>query len=240
MPEGTLRFHEWVEPERLFSCPHCGKALPRHRRRESWVEVRHDGWVASYRIVLKGRSPVVGEVRLFPDEPKRPAGRWSGEAKAVLGAGLPGRLLREFRLGDPMALYPEIVKNWDRRHGAQARRGVFSRHGLGRGGRVVARKPGRAGRPDTYYAIWSEAYVERIRAGSRTPVKDLALDPPVRIQGYVSDTNKASPATIRDILTEARHRGILTSSPSGRAGGELTTRGKKLLKKKDKAHQPPA
>lgn len=94
---------------------------------------------------------------------------------------------------------------------------------------MAARRPGRAGRSDIYYAIWARAYVEWLRLGSKTPVKDLATAPPVAIAGYSSGEKSWSEGTIRDVLREARHRGLLTRSPAGRAGGELTPKCVSLL-----------
>ena len=60
-------------------------------------------------------------------------------------------------------------------------------------------------------------------------MKDLAEDPPVRIRGYLSDATFTSVATVRDIIHEARSRGLLTDTPTGRAGGELTPRAEQML-----------
>ena len=38
-------------------------------------------------------------------------------------------------------------------------------------------------------------------------------------QGYVSDGLVASPATVRDVIHQARVRGLLTESPPGRPVG---------------------
>jgi hypothetical protein len=65
---------------------------------------------------------------------------------------------------------------------------------------VVARRTSRAGRPDVYYAIWARAYVEWLRLGSKTPVKDLATAPPVAIAGYSSGEKSWSEGMIRDVL----------------------------------------
>jgi hypothetical protein len=80
---------------------------------------------------------------------------------------------------------------------------------------VAKRRPGRAGRPDEFYLAWAVAYIQRMAAGSRRPVLDLAESPPAAITGYVSDGDFTSPATVRDIIHEARSRGLLTKSPPG-------------------------
>lgn len=92
------------------------------------------------------------------------------------------------------------------------------------------RRPGRRGRTDSYYLVWAVAYVERLAAGSRRPVKDLTERPPKVIRGYVSDGEATSEATVRDIIHQARVRGLLTGSPAGRPGGELTPKATQMLK----------
>jgi hypothetical protein len=217
---------------RVASCPSCGAVLPPTLRKESWVEVPvGDGWVAAYRIVPKGGRPVVGEVRVFPAERRREvAGRWSERGPAVPDDGVPGRVLRELRLKDPHTRFPELLRSWEDQHGEAATHRVFRRFGFSRRARTVPRRPGRAGRPEDFYLAWAVAYADRIRAGSRSPIKDLARRPPVRIEGYVSRGGPTVAAgTVRDIVHRARTRGLLTESPVGRAGGELTAKAMRLL-----------
>jgi hypothetical protein len=108
--------------------------------------------------------------------------------------------------------YPRIAKQ------------LLGGHGIRLGAEVAKRRPGRAGRHDSFYLAWAEAYVERLAAGSRRPIKDLAERPPRTIRGYVSDGDRVSEATVRDFIHEARERGLLTRSPKGRPGGELTSK----------------
>jgi hypothetical protein len=102
--------------------------------------------------------------------------------------------------------------------------------GIKLGSEMRRRRPGRAGRSDSFYLAWAVGYVERLGAGSRRPVKDLAEHPPKIIRGYISDGNLTSEATVRDIIHQARERGLLTRSPAGRPGGELTPKAKQILK----------
>lgn len=129
-------------------------------------------------------------------------------------------------------LFPEIVDWLDRRSQNRFSAQVLKRFGLRRTERVVARRPGRKGRGDLHYATWAAAYIERLDAGSRTPIKDLAAKPPIRVQGYVSTERQVSPETVRDILSEARSRGLLTRPPAGRAGGALTDKALRILRKR--------
>ncbi len=204
----------------------------RHRR-SIWFELpAAEGFVAAYRIVAKRRKPIVAEVRLFPEEGGRThGGRWSGDAAVVPEGGIPGKALRALRLKDPMQQYPEILANLQRRHGADAAKRLLDEFALSRRSHLVPRRPGRKGRSDEFYAVWAVAYVGRLKAGSRRPVKDLAMTPPIHIRGHVSDAKKASEDTVRDIIHEARARGFLTAAPEGKAGGELTPRAERVLRK---------
>ncbi len=77
-------------------------------------------------------------------------------------------------------------------------------------------RPGRRGRADESYAQLAADYVAACQT-STTPVKDLA------------DIAHLSPKTIRNHLNAARQRGLLTSAPAGRSGGELTPKAIDLL-----------
>jgi hypothetical protein len=77
-------------------------------------------------------------------------------------------------------------------------------------------RPGRKGRPDVFYARLAAQYVELLKSTS-TPTKDLA-----KLRNY-------SDSSTRDLLNQARARGLLTRSAKGRAGGELTEKARELL-----------
>ena len=79
-----------------------------------------------------------------------------------------------------------------------------------------ARRPGRRGRDPVFYAEWAARYVNACRT-SETPLPVLA------------DEYAFGESTIRGFLGEARRRGLLTTAPAGKAGGELTEKGKRLL-----------
>lgn len=73
--------------------------------------------------------------------------------------------------------------------------------------------------PDAAFAALAAAYVTNLTQGGS--VRDLAS-----AQGW-------SEKTIRNRLTEARRRGMLTSAPAGRAGGDLTEKARQTLKEAD-------
>lgn len=227
----SLRMGHWIETERLVICPSCRTRLPFRRRDEIWIEVPIEGeWIAAYRIVVRRRRPLVAEVRLFPSpsDPNVP-GSWSGAREGVPPGGVPGKALRALRLKDPMGLFPQIVANFRRQHGRAAVDQVLRRFGMSTRSRLVPRRPGQAGRGDWFYAVWAAAYVSLVDAGVRHPVKELAANPPIRVEGYISRGSTVAPETVRAIINDARHRGFLTATPAGKAGGELTPKGKRVL-----------
>src|SRR5207248_2775684 len=127
-PQPVLRMGHWTEPQR-FVCPTCQSRLPFRRRDEMWIEVPIEGgWIAAYRIVVKRRRPVVAEVRLFPSpSDQQVPGSWSGAKEDVPARGVPGRALRALRLNDPMGVFPQVIANFERRHGRAAVDEVLSR-----------------------------------------------------------------------------------------------------------------
>ena len=84
---------------------------------------------------------------------------------------------------------------------------------------------GRRGRDDVYYARWAAAYVDAL-ARSPRPAADLAA------------RHSLSASQIRNLMHACRRRGLLTASPPGRPGGELTPRAVQLLEEdSDGQHQ---
>jgi hypothetical protein len=82
---------------------------------------------------------------------------------------------------------------------------------------VDLKRPGPRGRPDVEYAHMAALYVELL--GSPAPLKELAAK------------SIYSSSQIRSFLSEARRRKLLTRSPRGVAGGELTAKAVALLEK---------
>ena len=79
-------------------------------------------------------------------------------------------------------------------------------------------RPGRPGRPDIEYAQIAETYVRIWLSGVPKPTEHLAE------QVYLS------PRQVRNVLGQARKRGLLTPAPRGKAGGELTDLAIEILK----------
>lgn len=118
-------------------------------------------------------------------------------------AGITTRLLRELRTGDLIAALRTAARQSDLYFGVAPDLAVSTR-------------VGRRGRDDLYYAQWAAAYVDALGRTGR-PVDDLA-------QRY-----SLSASQVRNIMYACRRRGVLTASPPGRAGGELTPYAIRLL-----------
>jgi hypothetical protein len=81
---------------------------------------------------------------------------------------------------------------------------------------ALGERPGRRGRQDIEYARIAREYVARL--DEPAPVKAL------------SDALFLTEQRTRNVLMEARQRGLLTTPPKGRAGGKLTAKALTILK----------
>jgi hypothetical protein len=90
--------------------------------------------------------------------------------------------------------------------------------------RRQVKRPGRAGRPDVFYAEWAARYVAAVVADPKSPIKRLVSEEE-RSGRYVTE------AQIRAYLTKARSRGLLTRTSAGAAGGHLTAKGSRALQR---------
>jgi hypothetical protein len=81
--------------------------------------------------------------------------------------------------------------------------------------KTLKTRPGRAGREDIDYARIAERYIAHLT--NATPVVVLA------------DELKIGVSQTRNLLYEARRRGLLTAAPKGKPGGSLTRKAIKLL-----------
>lgn len=77
-------------------------------------------------------------------------------------------------------------------------------------------RPGRRKRPLREYAAFAAEYVQLL--GTSRPIKELAR------------RHHCSESSARAILNRAREKGLLTRSPDGRAGGQLTNEAQVILK----------
>jgi hypothetical protein len=205
------------------------KTLVNVQNKSLWLEVpiRDGEWAAAYRVLSQGGTPVIGEVRLFPNEPNRPhAGEWSGDLlgpKATAPAGgITHRLLRELRVGHHLAEMGKILADVRKQGGAEV---MLADHGLTSPDPQSApgRRRGRKPFPDFFYAEVARDYVDAIERGSSNPTLDAAQRLP-----------RARRRRVRDILHEARNRDLLTKAlPGRRHGGDLTDKARAVLAKRE-------
>jgi hypothetical protein len=126
--------------------------------------------------------------------------------------GITTRMLRQLRTGDLIAALRAATRQNEQIFGDAPDLSVTTR-------------VGRRGRDDLYYARWAMAYVEALARSAR-PIEDLAA------------RYNLSASQIRNLMHACRRRDMLTASPPGRAGGELTPRAIALLKEDtDGKHQ---
>jgi hypothetical protein len=125
-------------------------------------------------------------------------------ANGMPDAGITTRMLRQLRTGELIAALRVAARQSERLFGSGP-------------DLSVATRVGRRGRDAAYYARWAAEYVDALSRSPR-PVEDLAA------------RHSLSASQIRNLMHACRRRGMLTASPPGRAGGELTPRAIELLK----------
>jgi hypothetical protein len=212
----------------------------------AWIEIpvpEYEGaWRAAGLFHLVENQVVLSELRIIPNAGKyisaggrptrvrtgqiewafgpveigRGAGEWSRQAEDLRGPpanGVPARALRKVPLGMLLRLaqeygqavsasVPKALPGWDR---AQPVR------------------PGRAGRPDYFYAVWAQRYVAK--AGSRRPIPELAEEFADELSEVKNPTERIS-----GWLDKARRLGLLVGRGQGKAGGTLTPKGVEVLR----------
>lgn len=189
---------------------------------------RVDAWVAP-----RGGRLVLGELRVLPAVGGKPGEPWPLDAEKVPRFGLERRALGKVPVG---RFVPQVLAGLSEAEALHSS-GYKGPAPLGMlvssvllallpSVRALVRRPRarrNVGRDDEFYARLAAQYVERIRTGSTTPVKDIAA--------RRGDTV----AHIRDLLHECRERGLLTPGVAGKSEGALTSRALALLKQDVKA-----
>jgi len=213
---------------------------------DAWIEapISEPGdprplWVCAIRFV-KGRhgEPVIGELRIFPNEPYPPndhtPGRWSAEEKGyratVPNGGITARLLRAFRIGDRAKFVTTMQQNARRERDRERREqgSVTSPYlkdpitrwlaASARGRKAPA--PPRHRRKDLSdfdCARLAREYADLIAEGNRQPIATLA------------GSHRLTKTTIRMRIHLARKRGFLSRAGQGYGGGTLTPAARRLL-----------
>jgi hypothetical protein len=192
-----------------------------------------DEWVVAYRLFLRERRVVIGEVRVFPAEkrtyePGVWSAHWLGDLAPVPKGGLRGRLLRRVNLTVPIEPMRELIRQL--RLEATTRAGATEAEEwlTGLFGAPVPKddrpQPTRRGRkpmPLLGLAELARDYEAELVNGNRTPIKTLAAK------------RGMSTARVRGLIHQARQRpggALLTAGGQGKSGGTLTERAKAVLR----------
>ena len=225
MPKAVLRSVCAREPIRKLDAKRLGLVVenftPTHKAtdfglvldRSVWVEIPTAGrWMIAFRLVNQQGQPVIGEVRVFPDEPgKRPAGRWSGEygvTARVPPGGVTARVLRTIRIETFKTLLRTIVRKWGK---------ALGDYDLGFTAAPSPVTRGRKGRPDIVLARMAAVYAASYLAGRPTIPA-------------VARRFRLSPSKARDAVYRARVRGFLSpATKQGKGGGLLTPLAQEIL-----------
>jgi hypothetical protein len=91
-------------------------------------------------------------------------------------------------------------------------------------------RPGARGQTDEYYAVWALDYVKALGVAPTKPVRHM-LDQLIERDERTKRGEHYTVAVVRNLLQQARRRGLLTEGAAGRAGGELTDKARVLLDK---------
>jgi hypothetical protein len=196
------------------------------RAHEAWAEVEIDrDWVAAYRLIPQGGEVVLAELRLLPNEPGRKAGHWSADTLGARAPAPPGGLTADILRAVPIGEHRRLIENSLGEWKATLGKEFFMRRDLGELVEViaqdVAQRPGHEGRGDPFYARVAALYVARIEEGNRRPIPQIARE------------LGRTPAYVRNVLHDARQRGLLTKTQPGKAGGNLTAKARRLLARKE-------
>ncbi len=175
-----------------------------------WYSTRVDpDWVAAYRLVPEGGSPVVAEIRVFPFERGHGFGRWSGQAWPQ--GGLPARVFRRVGVVTPLSRLTKsdrqkLLETWP---AAGLKLGIDPK--------LVRRlRPARTVTAE-FLAVAAQAYVDAYAENPRSPYPGAA-----QRLGY-------SKTYVKDLVGRARRDGYLTETSRGRAGGVLTNKALEAL-----------
>jgi hypothetical protein len=165
-----------------------------------------EGWHVVYSVAAEGGVPVIRRLTVQPkDDAQPPPG------------GITRRRLRDVPLTPLLSqwkaawdlvldtLDPDTAKVFRHAYGFRIAKGA------------TVPKPGRRGHPDSFYAEIAQLYVSLVREGSPRPIEQIA------------EKANRSVAGVRDLVHSARAKGLLTASPPGKPGGELTDKALRLL-----------
>jgi hypothetical protein len=194
---------------------------------DAWLEAPiDDHWTAAYRLTMARGKPEVSELRVFPTEPdfrNRPEGEWTGAWLGVKALaprhGLTAKVLRQVRLHLHLAEVPKILAHFKER-------GVSSEFVEPFGLSLPTppdRRRGRKPLPDEFLAGVAHDYAAAAAAGSKHPLRDVAV-------GRGADI-----AVVRGWVHKARERRLLIGGAWGKPAGTLSPAGAILLDRQRRA-----
>jgi hypothetical protein len=163
------------------------------------TERNADGWKVTVDFVEQNGAPVVREVRVAPRSRATPLG------------GLSMRRLQALKIQPLLELARETAARHlaDDPHAQEEVSALLTQ--------PLLRRPGRRGHHDLVYALLAVEYESLILAGERKPVVAIAK------------ARHLSRARVRDMVLEARRRGLLTPAARGRASGAATPKARRVI-----------
>jgi hypothetical protein len=167
------------------------------------------GWKVYAYFVLRPEGYVIGELRVLPEEQplgelsQAPLGYWSRLAESVPVGGLTGALLRDVSVTDLSGRVNAVLRD-----GAKHYQDAPWAPPMFRRPPRTAKRPGRAGHPRSFYAVWAQDYVRCL--SEPAPIVALAK------------RRRVSQERARSVVHECRSKGYLTEGRRGKAGGALT------------------
>jgi hypothetical protein len=135
--------------------------------------------------------------------------------------GITARMLRKFPFGAVDASARTHMARWWRAYDEIRPEAARSASPISKKSMdaIDIRRPGRRGRPDIEYAELARDYVRIVATPGVSPLKRLKAE-----RQFLSESQ------LRNLLYEARRRGLLTDPPQkGKAGGDLTHKALSLL-----------
>lgn len=177
-----------------------------------WVERQlNDGWVVLARVAGQDGRLVIAEIKVSAT-PVPTGGITQAVLRSIPCGSFGPYLLAQRSLAARLRV-GGVLQHFDRIIGVDLPelKGMADR----------PRPRRKTGRDDKFFAQVAHDYLALNGAGSRRPIQDLAT------------ARKLAPSRVRDMVHEARERGLLEKSKSGVRGGRLTPRGDQLLRNRE-------
>lgn len=183
---------------------------PRTAQPPARVTIQVDAWVVNYLMVAQAGGPEVAALFIYPGDLDE-----DHQSAAVPIGGIGARLLRQLHPANAQRIARTELA--ERAEPGDPLADSVTLHGYVPAALERPPSRGRPRRPDRVFAEIASEYVGALDQGSPHPVKDVA------------ERLNYSRGTIRDMLMEARRRGLLAKTERGRAGGAMTPEGLRAL-----------